>query len=98
VIQLSIRKQGWGGTWLFGQAVWQEGGKAVTAPQIADRLTGKRVLVLVHGYNVEDPIPAYGSVREAVGRGYDEVVGVHWPGSRVAAAFWLACLRANKAG
>jgi esterase/lipase superfamily enzyme len=30
--------------------------------------------------------------------GYDEIIGVQWPGSKVALAFLLAAARANKAG
>ena len=66
--------------------------------QVEQLLKGKKVLVLVHGFNVSDPDDAYATVALTIGHMYDYVVGVHWPGSRVPLFFRLAQRRADKAG
>jgi predicted alpha/beta hydrolase family esterase len=95
---LSIRRNGFGSTWMFGGPNWSRNGGSLTPTQVAAGLAGKRVCILVHGYNVEDPTPAYNSIKENLLEQYDAFIGVHWPGSRVAAAFWLATMRATEAG
>lgn len=59
---------------------------------------GRRVLALVHGYNVTEAMDAYALIAMMVSNHYDTVIGVTWPGSQISLAFWFAELRANKAG
>lgn len=73
-------------------------GNPVTENDVATAIAGKRVLALVHGYNVTEAIDAYAVIAAMVSFQYDTVIGVTWPGSRIALAFWFAEMRANKAG
>lgn len=61
-------------------------------------IRGRRVLALVHGYNVTEAMDAYALIANMVSANYDTVIGVTWPGSKIALAFWFAEMRANKAG
>lgn len=76
-------------------------GDDLSPTEVKARLSGKRVLVLVHGYNVTDAFDAYSRMAINIAQhklGYDEIVGVQWPGSKISLAFLLAAARANKAG
>lgn len=76
-------------------------GEDMSITEVKAHLAGKRVLVLVHGYNVEDAFDAYSRMAINIAQhkmGYDEIIGVQWPGSKIALAFLLAAARANKAG
>lgn len=86
-------------TFRFGPATWSEA-DGVTLPLAiaAQRLAGKRVLVLVHGYRVTDALDAYARIAIHMGGMYDEVVGVLWPGSRILLGYLLAQWRAIGAG
>jgi esterase/lipase superfamily enzyme len=70
----------------------------LTATQVAAQLSGKRVLALVHGYRVEDPIDAYLRILSRVECLYDAAILVRWPGSDWGLGFWWAKCRASKAG
>jgi esterase/lipase superfamily enzyme len=61
-------------------------------------VSGKRVLVLVHGYRVADAFDAYARIAAHVGSRYDVVIGVSWPGSKLILGFPWAINRADKAG
>lgn len=56
------------------------------ADTFLERIRGKSILILIHGYNneFEDIVRAYdmiqSKVRENLGEWYDEVVGFTWPG------------------
>ena len=96
---LNLRKGN--STILFGAAPeWSEfpSDTHLTNEQAAARLSGRRVLVLIHGYNVEDVWGAFAEVALQVSPWYDAIVGVPWPGSKLDLAFWLARMRAGKAG
>lgn len=76
-------------------------GEDLSVSEVRERLRGKRVLVLIHGYNVEDALDAYARMEVNLSERniqYDEIIGVTWPGSKVMLAFLLAKVRANKAG
>jgi esterase/lipase superfamily enzyme len=76
-------------------------GEDMSITEVRAHLAGKRVLVLVHGYNVQDAFDAYSRMGINIAQhklGYDEIIGVQWPGSKVSLAFLLAAARANKAG
>ena len=97
MLRLSIRKGD--STIFFGPPRWSEvDGADLTATQVQSRLAGMRVLGLIHGYNVEDAFDAYARIAIHMDDSYDEVVGVEWPGSKLDLAFWLARMRAGKAG
>lgn len=97
MLRLSLRKDD--STWRFGAPQWGVvDGDDLTATQAAAMLAGKRICVLVHGYNVGDPARAYYCLREKVGVLYDEMVCVYWPGSAISLGFWFARIRASKAG
>jgi len=86
-------------TLFFGRPEWSYTvGSKLTPEQVATLLKGKKVLLLVHGFNVEDPDDAYATVALNIGHMYDYVVGVHWPGSRVGMFFRFAQRRADRAG
>jgi hypothetical protein len=92
----------------FGDSpTWSEvDGPELTAEQVAERINGRRALILIHGYNVTDAFDAYARIEikletrseYGVQQWYDEVVGVAWPGSHLELAFWFARIRATKAG
>ena len=60
--------------------------REVTVDELKEAVSGKVVLVLVHGYNNEfdDIVRAYDIIREKVGENlddyYDDVIGYTWPG------------------
>jgi hypothetical protein len=97
MISLSLRRND--STIFFGDPTWAEvDGPALTETQVAARLNGKRALVMVHGYCTKDPFDAFARIDLHIGQHYDEVIGVPWPGSHLQFAFWLARIRATKAG
>lgn len=80
--------------------------RPVDEQELADRVRGKRLLLLVHGYNNErdNILEAYAHIaremqlRNLVGSptaAYDEIVGVVWPGGRIDVSYIPAKLRAN---
>lgn len=76
-------------------------GEDMSTTEVRTKLAGKKILVLVHGYNVTDAFDAYSRMvinMQQHQLGYDEVIGVQWPGSSLAFAFLFAQLRAGKAG
>lgn len=86
-------------TLFFGKPEWSYTvGSKLTPKQAEELLKGKKVLLLVHGFNVSDPDDAYATVALNMGHMYDYVVGVHWPGSRFPLFFRFAQKRADKAG
>lgn len=86
-------------TWRFGAPQWGyvDGGD-LTPTQAAAMLAGKRVCCLIHGYNVKEPDDAYARIALHVEDCYDELLCLKWPGSKWTLAFWLARIRAPKAG
>lgn len=81
------------------QTDWQDTiGNPLTLSEVLYHTRGRRVLALVHGYNVTEAMDAYALIASMVSANYDTVIGVTWPGSRIALAFWMAEIRANKAG
>lgn len=97
MLRLSLRRGE--STWRFGPAQWGiVDGDDLTPTQAAARLAGKRVCLFGHGYNVSEPDDAYARLALHVGGLYDELVFLKWPASKWTAAFWLALLRAPKAG
>lgn len=96
-LQLDLRR-GDSTIW-FGSPTWLDfSGDEIGREQASQILRGMRVGVFVHGYNVEEPMATYARWLFGVDGLYDVVVGVRWPGSQIEWAFWLACLRADKAG
>jgi esterase/lipase superfamily enzyme len=98
MLRLNLRKGE--STWRFGNTpVWSElAGPELSPEQVAARLEGKRVLLLLHGYNTTDAFGAFAEIALEMGHLYDEVIGVSMPLSRLELAFWLARMRATKAG
>lgn len=86
-------------TIFFGEPTWFEvDGPELSETQVAARINGKRVLILAHGYNTRDAVDFYSRIAMHMGRNYDEIIGVSAPLSKFSWAFWLATLRAGKAG
>jgi hypothetical protein len=94
---LSLRKNN--STIFFGGPSWttHDGGK-LTEEEVAERIAGKRVCILLHGYCTADPFGAFSEIALEMGDMYDEFIGVSMPLSRLEWAFWLARMRATKAG
>jgi esterase/lipase superfamily enzyme len=68
-------------------------------PAVARKLLdGSRVLVLIHGYNVDDAFDAYARIASQIDDLYDVVVGLSWPGSQYKLGYYFAEQRADKAG
>lgn len=91
-LKLSLRKGD--STIFFGEPRWELDGSIIPAPD----LRGQRACALIHGYNVVKADGAYATIYSHIADLYDCVVGVTWPGSEIALAFWLASKRAGKAG
>lgn len=97
MITLSLRRGA--STMWFGGPEWAEADGAQLTPEAAAiRLLGKRVLVLVHGYRVNDALDAYARIGIHVDGLYDEIVGVLWPGSHLLLGYVFAQWRAGRAG
>ncbi len=97
MLRLNLRRGD--STWRFGAPQWGVvDGDDLTPLQAAAMLAGRRVCVLIHGYNVGQPDDAYARIASHIGDCYDEVIAVHWPGSQWTLAFWLAMGRTGKAG
>lgn len=73
-------------------------GSPITPTRAAMLINGKRALLLVHGYRVEDPAGAYAQLGRFVGQMYDVIVEGYWPGSDWMLGFWFARHRAGRAG
>lgn len=77
--------------------------KPVTESAFFQRVAGKKVLLLVHGYNnePEDVHNAYATLEDQVtasitgAAGYDQVIGYIWPGGDAAFDYFVAKTRAN---
>ncbi len=103
---LNLRRGG--STWRFGpEPEWRifsewaermEDHAPTTATRVAALCAGKRVLVIWHGYRVEEPTRAYLRILSRVGHLYDVVVFGFWPGSDLMLGFWMAKRRAMRAG
>ncbi|MCX8140039.1 MAG: hypothetical protein N3E46_10175 [Gemmataceae bacterium] len=85
-------------TVFFGKPRWTFSGEVVKRDAIVKLLSGKRCCVLVHGYNVKRADSSYAKLYKGILHVYDHVIGVKWPGSEFALAFWLASIRAKVAG
>lgn len=97
MLRLNLRKGD--STWRFGPAQWGiVDGDDLTPTQAAAMLNGKRVCAIGHGYNVTEPDDAYAMLSLNLAGVYDELIWIRWPGSKWKLAFWLAMLRAPKAG
>ncbi len=97
MLRLNLRRGD--STWRFGAPQWGVvDGDDLTPMQAAAMLAGRRVCVLIHGYNVGQPDDAYARIASHIGDAYDELIAIHWPGSEWTMAFWLAMWRAPKAG
>lgn len=97
-LKLNLRRGN--STVFFGKPEWSADGTVVSKDWVKTAIRGDRVCVLIHGYNVGNADKAYALIyNELMKRGwYQHVVGVWWPGSDLALAFWLASMRASKAG
>lgn len=82
-------------------------GQVVTRDEFVQQIQGKRVMVLVHGYNNEerDVVASYRTIDERMrllgflgGRNasYDAIVGFAWPGGAVGISFPFARQRAGE--
>jgi esterase/lipase superfamily enzyme len=76
----------------------------VSEAELLARVAGRRVLLLVHGYNnTEDDVSlAYARIERAtttmVAGKYDVIVGYTWPGGALGLSYPIARARANTAG
>jgi esterase/lipase superfamily enzyme len=82
-------------------------GPPIAANQFVQELLGRRIVVLVHGYNNDecDVIDSYGTIDEnmrllgftgAAPAAYDELVGFVWPGGALGVSFPFARQRASE--
>lgn len=85
-------------TIFFGAPELSNGSGLIPENSWKDATSRKRALFLIHGYNVQNAHKSYREIESRIGDLYDVVIGVWWPGSDLALAFWLACMRADKAG
>lgn len=85
-------------TVFFGKPELSNGSVPIPENSWKEETSGKRALFLIHGYNVRNAHKSYSEIERRIGDLYDVVIGVWWPGSDLALAFWLACMRADKAG
>jgi esterase/lipase superfamily enzyme len=99
VIALRLNLRRGESTLRFGAPEWSiPDGDVVAREYATAQLAGKRVLALIHGYNVRDAMDAYARIALHVYDLYDVIVAVTWPGSPVLLGFWWARRRAAKAG
>lgn len=76
----------------------------MTRAEYLESLAGRKVLLLVHGYNnTEDAVAlAYARIeraaKKAFGRHYDVITGYTWPGGAIGLSYPVARSRANAAG
>jgi esterase/lipase superfamily enzyme len=82
-------------------------GASVTSATFLQAITGKRVMVLVHGYNNDrlDVLDSYGTIERRMrllnflggaNAPYDAVIGFVWPGGSVRLSFPFARARADE--
>jgi esterase/lipase superfamily enzyme len=81
-------------------------GASVTSANFLQAIAGKRVMVLVHGYNNDrlDVLGSYGTIEQRMrqlnflggGAPYDAVIGFVWPGGSVRLSFPFARARADE--
>jgi predicted alpha/beta hydrolase family esterase len=98
MLSLNLRANDTSTIW-FGEPTWFElDGPKLTETQVAARINGKKCLVLCHGYNTKDAGDFYSRYLMHMGACYDEIIGLSAPLSKFGWAFWLATMRAGKAG
>jgi len=102
ILDLNVRHNATS-TWRFSDTpVWSADGAPLTPDAVASRVGGKRVVFLVHGYNVRNVEWAYSAVirnlQMRMSDTYQVIVRYWWPGSELALAFLLARQRAPNAG
>jgi pimeloyl-ACP methyl ester carboxylesterase len=86
-------------TWRFGAPAWADAaGRQLADHNVRSHVAGKSVIVLLHGYNTVDALPAYRKIESKLAGLYDVVIGVQMPLSQVALGFLPARSRATKAG
>lgn len=84
-----------------GQTTWHRadvGNPPIPDEDVRLALAGRRVCVLIHGYNVGDALGAYAELQLRLYDKYDSFVGVTWPGSTLKLGFWAARWRAAESG
>jgi esterase/lipase superfamily enzyme len=86
-----------------------DGCRTITEPELLERIRGKKILVLIHGYNNEltEVVAEYARIQERMRAsdllspnpgGYDLVLGYTWPAGSSALSFPVAVLWAKAAG
>lgn len=105
MLNLNLRRSGWFSSIMFAaKPEWSDSSGPLTPAQVADRLHGKRVLMLHHGYrNTQDrAADAYSRLLlELQGIGpapWDAVIACYSPLSELKIGFSFARWRADKAG
>lgn len=97
IIELSVRRGD--STTRFSERplfrAWDK--QPLTPNQATLKINGKRALLLIHGYRVEDPAGAYAQISLQVGHLYDIIVNGYWPASDWMLGFWFARHRAAAA-
>jgi len=97
VIQLNIRKGE--STIRFGSPTWLDHNKKPLPTDLVLRMLDcERACLLIHGYNVDEAMPAFALVNDSIEGLYDVVIGLTWPGSSVELGYWMAEKRADTAG
>lgn len=84
-----------------GETTWHAsdiGNAPIPPADVHESLSGRRVCVFIHGYNVGDAIGAYAEMALKLGGAYDVYVGATWPGSTLKLGFWSARWRAAESG
>jgi hypothetical protein len=83
----------------FGPPTWLNITNEVLSMDHAKRLMdGADIGLLIHGYNVDEALPAYALVAQSLGDAYPVICGATWPGSTVRVGYWFAEHRADAAG
>jgi esterase/lipase superfamily enzyme len=110
MIIISVRQGFWSSFWLedvqvrevFGQA--DQMGARYSSSAFLQWCKGKRLLVLIHGYDVKpnSVVKTYHLIEENIHKygpsnDYDKVVGLTWPGGW-SFSYWFSIARAKSAG
>lgn len=104
MIEASVRfNRGWLGQVFFGDLQLTEDGRELHRAELHQKASGKKVLILVHGYHTSfpDAQDSFLLIEDELakrGLNYDLTIGFFWPGSPVTAGFLPSIGRAAKAG
>lgn len=97
LIRLNLRRQD--SVFKFGPPTWLNiHDEPLSTEFVGKQVNGARVCLLIHGFNVDDAVPVYSLITEAIENWYEVIIAATWPGSVSAFGFWAAERRADIAG